>query len=186
MKAFGRQHEVEERFRQTDDELYEGYDDPLFPNAKMLAGRLKERGADLVAGGTDTHLALVVSQHRLAGGELLEHQLLHRDARLVDARQHVLVVRARARDDVYVRLETLCGHADRIVNPVLPVDDELTRDDMQQFELRGDVDRFRCFDDAIDILARDLAMLPDTYTDSICSPAITSASSTAFFTASIA
>jgi glycine hydroxymethyltransferase len=25
----------------------------------MLAGRLKERGADLVAGGTDTHLALV-------------------------------------------------------------------------------------------------------------------------------
>src|ERR1043165_2030199 len=28
-------------------------------NAKTLANRLKERGADLVAGGTDTHLALV-------------------------------------------------------------------------------------------------------------------------------
>jgi glycine hydroxymethyltransferase len=28
-------------------------------NAKALAGRLKERGADLVSGGTDTHLALV-------------------------------------------------------------------------------------------------------------------------------
>jgi glycine hydroxymethyltransferase len=28
-------------------------------NARALAGRLKERGADLVAGGTDTHLALV-------------------------------------------------------------------------------------------------------------------------------
>src|SRR4029077_14277411 len=28
-------------------------------NAKALASRLKERGADLVAGGTDTHLALV-------------------------------------------------------------------------------------------------------------------------------
>jgi glycine hydroxymethyltransferase len=31
----------------------------VIANAKMLAGRLKERGADLVAGGTDTHLALV-------------------------------------------------------------------------------------------------------------------------------
>jgi glycine hydroxymethyltransferase len=28
-------------------------------NAQTLASRLKERGADLVAGGTDTHLALV-------------------------------------------------------------------------------------------------------------------------------
>ena len=31
----------------------------VIANAKALAGRLKERGADLVAGGTDTHLALV-------------------------------------------------------------------------------------------------------------------------------
>ena len=31
----------------------------MIANAKALAGRLKERGADLVSGGTDTHLALV-------------------------------------------------------------------------------------------------------------------------------
>ncbi len=31
----------------------------VIENAKALAARLKERGADLVAGGTDTHLALV-------------------------------------------------------------------------------------------------------------------------------
>jgi len=31
----------------------------VIENAKVLASRLKERGADLVAGGTDTHLALV-------------------------------------------------------------------------------------------------------------------------------
>ena len=31
----------------------------MIENAQALAGRLKERGADLVAGGTDTHLALV-------------------------------------------------------------------------------------------------------------------------------
>ena len=31
----------------------------VIKNAQTLANRLKERGADLVAGGTDTHLALV-------------------------------------------------------------------------------------------------------------------------------
>ncbi len=35
------------------------YAKAVVENAKVLAGRLKERGADLVAGGTDTHLALV-------------------------------------------------------------------------------------------------------------------------------
>ena len=38
---------------------FKTYAQAVIANAKMLAGRLKERGADLVAGGTDTHLALV-------------------------------------------------------------------------------------------------------------------------------
>ena len=38
---------------------YRGYIAAVVENAKALAARLKERGADLVAGGTDTHLALV-------------------------------------------------------------------------------------------------------------------------------
>src|SRR6478752_4084869 len=38
---------------------FKDYAKAVIANAKMLAGRLKERGADLVAGGTDTHLALV-------------------------------------------------------------------------------------------------------------------------------
>jgi glycine hydroxymethyltransferase len=41
---------------QTD---YKSYIAAVVENAKALASRLKERGADLVAGGTDTHLALV-------------------------------------------------------------------------------------------------------------------------------
>ena len=28
----------------TDDELYEGYDDPLFPNAKMIAAKRAAEG----------------------------------------------------------------------------------------------------------------------------------------------
>ncbi|MBV8686099.1 MAG: serine hydroxymethyltransferase [Alphaproteobacteria bacterium] len=38
---------------------FRSYARAVIANAKALAGRLKERGADLVAGGTDTHLALV-------------------------------------------------------------------------------------------------------------------------------
>ncbi|WP_326525483.1 serine hydroxymethyltransferase [Sphingomonas sp.] len=38
---------------------YKGYIKAVVENAKVLAATLKERGADLVSGGTDTHLALV-------------------------------------------------------------------------------------------------------------------------------
>jgi glycine hydroxymethyltransferase len=38
---------------------FKSYASAVVANARALAGRLKERGADLVAGGTDTHLALV-------------------------------------------------------------------------------------------------------------------------------
>ena len=38
---------------------FKSYARAVIANAKALAGRLAERGADLVAGGTDTHLALV-------------------------------------------------------------------------------------------------------------------------------
>jgi glycine hydroxymethyltransferase len=38
---------------------FKTYAQAVIANAQALAGRLKERGADLVSGGTDTHLALV-------------------------------------------------------------------------------------------------------------------------------
>ncbi|WP_211051443.1 serine hydroxymethyltransferase [Parasphingorhabdus halotolerans] len=38
---------------------FKSYSAAVIENAKILAATLKERGADLVAGGTDTHLALV-------------------------------------------------------------------------------------------------------------------------------
>jgi glycine hydroxymethyltransferase len=38
---------------------FKAYARAVIANAQALAGRLRERGADLVAGGTDTHLALV-------------------------------------------------------------------------------------------------------------------------------
>jgi glycine hydroxymethyltransferase len=38
---------------------FKTYAQAVVRNARALANRLKERGADLVAGGTDTHMALV-------------------------------------------------------------------------------------------------------------------------------
>ena len=38
---------------------FKTYAKAVIKNAQVLANRLKERGADLVSGGTDTHLALV-------------------------------------------------------------------------------------------------------------------------------
>ena len=38
---------------------FKSYARAVIENAKVLAGRLQERGADIVAGGTDTHLALI-------------------------------------------------------------------------------------------------------------------------------
>jgi len=38
---------------------FKAYGKAVIANAKILANRLKERGSDLVAGGTDTHVALV-------------------------------------------------------------------------------------------------------------------------------
>lgn len=38
---------------------FKSYSAAVIENAKMLAATLKERGADVVAGGTDTHLALI-------------------------------------------------------------------------------------------------------------------------------
>ena len=38
---------------------YRGYIAAVVENAKVLAATLKERGSDIIAGGTDTHLALV-------------------------------------------------------------------------------------------------------------------------------
>ena len=46
-------------FGEALDPGFKTYAQAVIKNAQTLAGRLKERGADLVAGGTDTHLALV-------------------------------------------------------------------------------------------------------------------------------
>jgi glycine hydroxymethyltransferase len=46
-------------FGEALDPSFKAYARAVIDNAKALAARLKERGAEIVSGGTDTHLALV-------------------------------------------------------------------------------------------------------------------------------
>src|SRR6476659_9359436 len=54
---------------------FKDYAKAVIANAQTLANRLKERGADLVAGGTDTHLALVDLRPKKVTGRAAEKAL---------------------------------------------------------------------------------------------------------------
>ena len=54
---------------------FKAYSQAVVANAQALAARLKERGCDLVAGGTDTHLALVDLRPKGVTGKLADEAL---------------------------------------------------------------------------------------------------------------
>jgi glycine hydroxymethyltransferase len=56
---------------------FKAYAKAVIANARTLASRLKERGADLVAGGTDTHLALVDLRPLGLTGKAADESLEH-------------------------------------------------------------------------------------------------------------
>ncbi len=84
----------------------------------------------------DAELLLVVGEHRLARGELLDDGLGHGDARAVHARDDVLRGALAAGDDVDVHLEARARHADRRADAVLLVDDEVLRQDVENLAAR--------------------------------------------------
>ena len=54
---------------------FKAYSQAVVANAQALAARLKQRGCDLVAGGTDTHLALVDLRPKGVTGKLADEAL---------------------------------------------------------------------------------------------------------------
>ena len=108
----------------------------------------------------DAQLLLIGREHRLAGGQLLEHGVGHRHARAVDARDDVLGGRRGAGHDVHVDLEACAGHADRVADPVLLVHDEVLRQHVHDLAAARQRDGARGVDGAAHVLARDLAVLP--------------------------
>ncbi len=62
-------------------------------------------------------------------------------------------------DDVDVDLELDAAHAQRVLDPVLLVDDELLGDDVDDRAVRRDGQRLRLVDDPLDVLPGDLPVL---------------------------
>ena len=104
-------------------------------------------------------LLLVVGQHRLAGGQLLDDGFGDADARAVDAGDDVLRRALAAGDDVDVHLEPGAGHADRRADAVLLVDDEVLRQHVQDLAAGRQRHGLGRVDRPPHVVARDLAVL---------------------------
>jgi hypothetical protein len=102
----------------------------------------------------DTELFLFIGQHRLGRGERLEHDVGDVEAGAVAALDDVLRRGDGAGDDVDLRLQAHAGHAERLLDAVLLVDDVVLRQDVQHLAVHRDRDRLRGVDHALDV-ARD-------------------------------
>src|SRR5512138_2195182 len=128
------------------------------PEAAALVDRhLGCAGADVDL--ADAELALVLGQDGLGRGDLVEDDLLDADAGPLDAALEVLERGQGGGDDVDVDLELDAAHADRVLDAVLVVDDELLGDDVDDVPVRRDGDGLGLVDDAADVLAGDLPVL---------------------------
>ena len=134
-------------------------DDRRVPQAAALVDR-DVGGAAADIHQRDAELFLVLRQHRLAGGQLLDDRLGHRDAGAVHARDDVLRRALAAGDDVHVDFETRAGHPHRRADAVLLVDDEILRQHVQDFAAGRQRHRLGGVDGAPHVFLRDLPVLP--------------------------
>ncbi len=134
----------------------------------LVAGDRDDRGvADRAArehrevgrAAADVHqahaeLLLVLGQHRVARRELLEHDVLDLEPAALHALDDVLRCALGAGDDVHLGLEPHAGHADRLADAFLRVDDEFLRQDVDDLLVGRDRDRARGVDHAVDVAGR--------------------------------
>ena len=104
-------------------------------------------------------VALVRGQHRLGRRQRLEDHLDHLDAGAVDAGQQRLRARGLAGHQVDLHLEAAAEHAERVGDAALLVDDELLRHGVQDLAVGRQGRRLRRVEHALDVRARDLAVL---------------------------
>src|SRR5437867_6560872 len=107
----------------------------------------------------DAELFLVVVEHRLGGGEGLEHDVLDGEARAIHRADDVLHRGDGAGHDVHLDLEAHARHADGLEDPVSVVDDEALRQDMDDLAVLGQIDRARRLDDALHVGLAHLVVL---------------------------
>ena len=114
-------------------------------DARVLDGPTREDGD---VGGPaanvderDAQLLLLFGEHCLGARERLEHDVGHLKPGLRAALHDVLRAGDRRRDDVDLGLEAHATHPERLLDPVLLVDDVVLRQHVQDLAVLRDVDR---------------------------------------------
>src|SRR5262249_24814344 len=107
----------------------------------------------------DAELLLVVVEDRLRRRQRLEDDVGHLQVAAVAALDDVLRRGQRGGDDVDLGLEADAGHAERLADAVLLVDDVLLRQDVDDLAVHRDRDRLGALDDAREIAVADLLVL---------------------------
>ena len=114
-------------------------------------------GADV--GDRHAELLLRLGQDRLRRGERVDHELVDLDPGRGDALGQVLDRGRGRRDDVGLDLEPQGAHPERILDALLAVDREAASLDVEDVPVGRDGDRPGDLDRAVDVLARDLAVV---------------------------
>ena len=96
-------------------------------------------------------ILLILGQHRVARGQLLEHDVVDRQAAALHALDDVLRGAVGAGDDVHLGLEPHARHADRIADALLRVDDVFLRQHVQDLLVGRDRHRLGRIDHALDV-----------------------------------
>ena len=107
----------------------------------------------------DAELFFLGQQDRFSGGERLEHDVLHGEARAVDRADHVLHRGHGAGHDVGLDLQAHAGHPDRLAHAVLVVHHERLGEHVDDLAVLGQVDRARGLDRPRHVVRAHLALL---------------------------
>jgi len=79
----------------------------------------------------DSQLFFIIAQHRIAGTELLQDQIIHFQSTAAHTLDDVLGRADCAGNHMHPGLQAHTGHTHRLLDPLLLIDDELLGQDMQ-------------------------------------------------------
>jgi hypothetical protein len=100
---------------------------------------------------------LIFRENRFADGDRLEYSVADKKTASIDGCNNVLSRSCRAGNDVDVDLEARAHHAQRIADPILIVNGEFLRKNVDDLAIGRERDGPRSLDNAADVIVVDLA-----------------------------
>src|SRR5260221_634645 len=117
------------------------------------------RGAAADVDHTHPEVLLILGEHRVARGQLFQHDVVDAETAALHALDDVLCRAVGAGDDVHLGLEPHSRHADGIADAFLRIDDVFLRQDVQDLLIGGNGDRLGGIDHAFDVALHHLLVL---------------------------